>query len=78
MLSKRYLDGIVGPAKSSQAKRKFCCNRTAVMEAGANEIAKHHFEKRNIIPETDIKQMLNKMYESDFTEAKLGEVIVRC
>ena len=64
---------IVGPVKNSQEKRKFCCNRTAVMEAGTIEIAKHHFEKRNIIAETDIKQMLNKMYEFDFTEAKLGK-----
>ena len=61
----------VGPLKSTQAKRKFCCNRTAVMEAGTTEIAKHHFEKRNSIAETDIKHMLNKMYESDFTKPKL-------
>ena len=46
---------ILGPVKSSQAKRKFCCNRTAVMEDGTNEIAKHHFQKRNSIAETDIK-----------------------
>ena len=64
---------VVGAVKSAQAKRKFCCNSTAVMEAGTNEIAKHHFEKGNSIAETDIKQMLNKMYESDFTEAKLGK-----
>ena len=61
----------MGPLKSTQAKRKFCCNRTAVMEAETTEIARHHFEKRNSIAETDIKQMLNKMYESDFTKAKL-------
>ena len=63
----------VGPVKNIQAKREFCCNRTAVMEAGTNEIAKHHFEKRNSIAETDIKHMLNRMYQSDFTEAKLGK-----
>ena len=30
---------IVGPVKSNQAKRKFCCNRATVMEAGTNEFA---------------------------------------
>ena len=64
---------IVGPVKSSQVKRKFCCNRTAVMEAGTNEIAKHHFQKRNSIAETDIKQIVSKMYGPDFKEAKLGK-----
>ena len=42
------------------------------MDVGTNEFAKHHFEKRNSIAETDIKKMLSKMYESDFREAKLG------
>ena len=56
---------VVGPVNSTQEKRKFCCNRTTVMEAGINEIAKNHFEKRNSIVETDIKQMLNKMYKFD-------------
>ena len=60
---------IGGPVKSSQAKKKFTSNRTAVEEAGTNEIAKH-FEERNGISETDIKQVLNKMYESNFIEAK--------
>ena len=40
---------VVGPVKSTQKKGEFCCNRTAAMEAGTNEIAKHHFEKRNSI-----------------------------
>ena len=63
----------VSPVNSTQAKRKFCCNRTAVIEAGTNEIVKLNFKKRNSIVETDTKQMLNKTYESDFTEAKLGK-----
>ena len=46
---------ILGPLKSSQAKRKFCCNRTVVIETRTNEIAKHHFDKRNSTVETDIK-----------------------
>ena len=63
---------VVGPVKSTQAKNKFCCNMTAIMEAGTNEITKHPFENWNSIVETGIKQMLNKMYDSDFTEAQLG------
>ena len=55
----------MSPVNSTQAKRKFFCNRTTVMEAGINEIAKNHFEKRNSIVETDIKQMLKKMYKFD-------------
>ena len=58
--------------KRSQAKEKFSCNRTAVIEAGTYEFAKHLFEKRESIAETGIKQMW-KMYEPGFTEAKLGK-----
>ena len=45
---------------------------TAIMEGGTNEITKYPFENWNSIVETGIKQMLNKMYDSDFTEAQLG------
>ena len=49
------------------------------MKAGTNKISKHHFEKRNSIAETDIKQMLDKSYKSDFMGSKIRkEVIVRC
>ena len=58
--------------KRSQTKKKFSCNRTAVIEAGTYEFAKHLFEKRDSIGETDIKQMW-KMYEPGFPEAKLGK-----
>lgn len=58
---------IAGPVKSSQAKEKVSCNRTAVTKAGTSEIEKYDFEKRNYIAETDIKETLNRMYESDFT-----------
>lgn len=47
----------MGPVKRSQAKEKFNCNRTAVIEAGTYEFAKHLFEKRESIVETVIKQM---------------------
>ena len=50
---------------------KIECHRTAVYEADTKQVARHHFEIEKKFAETEIKEMINKMYESDFTEPKL-------
>ena len=38
------------------------------MDAGTGKLAKHHFEMRDQIKENDIKQLIEKMYQADFSE----------
>ena len=51
--------------------RNICGNRTAVIEAGTGKLARHYFETKFQVKENDIKQMIEKIYQADFSEPKL-------
>ena len=64
---------IVGPISyRNQSERKITCNRTAVMEAGSNKVSRHYFAVENKLkPDDDVKSMLKKIYEQEFTEPNM-------
>ena len=46
------------------------------MEAGSNKIGRHYFAAENKLkPDDDVKSMLKKIYEQEFTEPNM---IYRC
>ena len=46
------------------------------MEAGSNKISRHYFTVENKLkPDDDVKSMLKKIYEQEFTESNM---IYRC
>ena len=51
---------------------KVLCNRTAVIEAGTGNLARHHFETKSQMQENDLKQMIERMYQANFSEPELG------
>ena len=61
---------IVGPISyRNQSEGKISCNRTAVMEAGSSKVGRHYFAEENkLTPDDDVKSMLKKIYEQEFTE----------
>ena len=62
---------IVGPISyRNQSEGKISCNRTAVMEAGRSTVGRHYFAVENKLTlDDDVKSMLKKIYEQEFTEA---------
>ena len=44
------------------------CNQTAVLQAENRNIAKHHFQVQNKCEDIGIKEMLRKIYMSDFQD----------
>ena len=43
-----------------------------MIEAGTGNLARHHFETESLVQENDLKQMIERVYKSDFSEPKLG------
>ena len=56
----------------NQSEGKKSCSRRAVMEAGSNRISRHYFAVENKLkPDDDVKSMLMKIYEQEFTEPNM-------
>ena len=64
---------VVGPIRDTETATRKLCNRIAVRDIGESDIAKHHFEIQNKVKETEISEMLKKLYNSDFNEPKIQE-----
>ena len=61
---------VAGPIScTSESGDKVNCNHFSVEEAGSRNLGKHHFCIINEVKDTGIKDMLNKIYHADFTEA---------
>jgi len=59
----------VGPvSESPNQPRHKVCNRIAVQDASAKGIAQHHFEVPDVVNESEIGDLLEKMYNADFVE----------
>jgi len=60
---------VVGPvSESPNQPRHKVCNRIAVQDASAKGIAQHHFEVPDFVNESEIGDLLEKMYNADFVE----------
>ena len=65
---------IVGPVDKSMTNgSNVSCNLVSVYNIGLNETAKHHFALEESLKEDDVKKMLQKIYEHEFTEPQLKE-----
>ena len=54
---------IVGPiSQKNTPGGKILCNRTAVIEAGTANLARHHFETKSQVQEIDLEQMVERMH----------------
>ena len=62
---------VVGPIKNGIVGTSTKCNRVAVKDVTTNELSHHHFEVTNKVEEDKIHEMLEKMYNSAFTEPSL-------
>ena len=61
---------IVGPIECTSGKvDTVSCSRTAVNEAGTNNIQSYHFEMQDQVKETEMTEMLERMYQMDFNES---------
>ena len=72
MLSEQYWVGVVGPIKA-QCHIVVSCNRLAVIKADSGKMAEHHFEIEKGCEDIGEKEMLKKMYMTDFNEPCLKD-----
>ena len=56
----------------NQSEGKISCSWTTVMEADSNKVSRHYFAVENkLTPDVDVKSMLKKIYEQEFTEPNM-------
>ena len=72
MLSEQYWVGVVGPIKA-QCHIVVSCNRLAVIKADSGKMAEHHFEIEKGCEDIGEKEMLKKMYMTDFNKPCLKD-----
>ena len=48
------------------SRKEICCNRIGVRQA--DEKGKHFFQSKTMVKETDVKEMLARLYNQKFTE----------
>ena len=58
---------IVGPVNVTSRKEIYS-NRRGVRQADTNEVGKHFFQAKTMVKETDVKEMLTRLYNQEFTE----------
>ena len=59
---------IVGPVNGT-SKKEICCNSIGVRQADTNEVRKHFFQAKTLVKETDVKEILVRLYDQEFTES---------
>ena len=59
---------IVGPVNGT-SRKEICCNRIGVRQTDTNEVGKNFFQAKTMVKETDVKEMLTKLYNKEFTES---------
>ena len=59
---------IVGPVNGT-SRKEICCNRLGVRQADTNEVGEHFFQAKTLVKETDVKEMLARLYNQEFTES---------
>ena len=59
---------IVGLVNGTRRK-EICCNRIGIRQADTNEEGKHFSQAKNLVKEIDVKDMLVRLYNKEFTES---------
>ena len=63
---------IVGPVNCTSSN-EICCNRIGVRQTDKNKIGKHFIQTKTLVKETDVKDLLNRLYNQAFTESGSSE-----
>ena len=59
---------IAGPVNGT-SRKEICCNHIGVRQADTNEVGKHFFQAKTTVKETDVKEILTRSYNQEFTES---------
>ena len=59
---------IVGPVNGTQSRQGIHCNRIAVKQADTKDVGKHYFQTKTSVEENDVRDMLTRLYNLEFTE----------
>ena len=58
---------IMGPVNGT-SRKEISCNRIGVRQTDTNEVGKHFHQAKTLVKETDVKEMLARLYNQEFTE----------
>ena len=64
---------IVGPVNESDCRKEMKCHKIAVKQAPSDNIAEHYFQTKSDIKESEVSEMLTRMYNQEFSEAGILE-----
>ena len=60
---------VVGPVNRTK-RNKVSCNQIAVNQADTKEVGRHFFQVKKEVKENDLPEMLQQMYNHEFTECQ--------
>ena len=60
---------VIGPVNRTK-RNKISCNQTAVNQADTKEVGRHFFQVKKEVKENDLPDMLQQMYNHEFTECQ--------
>ena len=60
---------VVGPVSGTR-NSSVSCNKIAVRQADTNQVAKHFFQSKKEVKENDVTEILQEMYNHEFTESQ--------
>ena len=63
---------VVGPLVKDAKKGSISCNRIVVQDVTYGKMASHHFEITNEVKDVSAKQMLQRIYNQEFSETELA------
>ena len=63
---------VFGPLVKDGKKGSISCNRIVVQDATSGKLASHHFRITNEVKDVSTKQMLQRMYNQEFSESKVA------
>ena len=64
---------IVGPVNGSNCRKEMKCHKIAVKQAPSDNIADHYFQTKADIKESEVSEMLTRMYNQEFSETGIGK-----
>ena len=56
----------MGPVNGT-SRKEISCNRIGVRQTDTNEVGKHFHQAKTLVKETDVKEMLARLYNQEFT-----------
>ena len=66
---KTKLDWCIVGLVNGTSRKEICCNPIGVRQADTNEVGKHFFQAKTLVKDTDVKEMLARLYDQEFTES---------